>query len=207
MDGIELHRRYPLSIVNVTADPKTDPPPQLVMLGYSFVPKSVDEKDECVLQMSGDGSSASLITHSARDTQPLATPSTSDEEVATAQVEHRLTGTTTMPNKIDCVLRVVSSGSCQLLPVCSVTGLKRERGELFSRVSDSVAKAARTSLREKQRQPQGQVPSKRKKPSAAPSDGSEIGSRTSVSIDAKPSSPPTVATSSETSEAKGTISH
>lgn len=200
MDTIELHRRYPLTIANATTMPQGDPQPQLVLLGYSFVPESVDEKDECVLQVSRDGLSASLATHSAGSTQDPSSPSTTVEDVSSVPVEHRLTGTTVMPNKTDCVLRVSGSGSCQLLPVCSVLGLKRERGELFSRVSDSVAKAARTSLREKQRPQQG--PGKRKKVSA-PSDSSKTCTSTSTSVEEQPNTASRVTTCSETDETKG----
>jgi hypothetical protein len=181
MEHVQLHHRYPLTLLANKDEDKdkcarervseceSEEREALVSLGYSFVPESAADPQQ--LRVSRDGAWASLLTrkplHSPSSLPSSSLPSPSSEQYT----EHCLTGAVSLPNKSDFILKI-SDGKCELLPVTSISGLKRVRGEEFLHVSDSVSKSARTTLRQKHRQSQGpgQAQGKRKKALTAPTE-------------------------------------
>ena len=195
MEHVQLHHRYPLTLLaskdedkcakervrdrvrdgvsECESESESKERDALVSLGYSFVPESAADPQQ--LRVSRDGAWASLLTR-----KPLHSPSSLPSSLPSSAVpspsseqytEHCLTGAVSLPNKSDFILKI-SDGKCELLPVTSISGLKRVRGEEFSHVSDSVSKSARTTLRQKHRQSQGpgQAQGKRKKALTAPTE-------------------------------------
>lgn len=143
MNRIELNRRFPLSIVDSPLQP-------LVIFNYTFAPPVVEESEEDrtarTLTISSNGTSASLVTKIASQSQV--------EGSTSSGTEYCFSGTTTTSQTLssDYILRISDTNeSFQLLPTSAITGLKRDRKNEFVDVKDNVAKAARTSWKEKTR--------------------------------------------------------
>lgn len=191
MNHIELHRRFPLSIVD---SPSQQP---LVLFHYSFAPTHAAEEEkggEPLLKIAPNGSSASLITKT-KTTKQLENANTPIES------EFCLSGTATLDNnqriqKSDYILRITDENdSFQLLPTSIVAGLKRDRKNDFFNVKDSVSKSARTSLKEKTRtisHARRKVPASAPKASQTAASTVGIAPKESISVEEKELNPASV---------------